>query len=218
MKSNSNLYDLYIYLKSENKDYFEGVRLLKTLDPSNVLITGLESNINSINRIYLIKSLECILKNGRTATVTKQNDSAAKREAKMSDADWHRISEKDIARLYAERRSLSNQLHDCKTDNERAEIVDKIKDNINEVSILKNKILIFKTTGKMPAQDVAGFEIPTKAAVLMKKILNWRSKVAAQKRVIANYDAQPRIKSKAAHELHLAKLESQLHVLENAKK
>jgi hypothetical protein len=134
----------------------------------------------------------------------------------LTNEDFKRIADKELAAVYSERRLLSNQLYQCKTNDERATISDAIKDCIQDVNDLKGRLGIYKTTGVMPQKIILkGFEVAESDVALEKMIMNYRAKVSTQKKQLKDYDKKDRKKTKAAYELQLAELQNKLKVLED---
>jgi len=215
------MFEIWKWLDSE-KDFFQGIKLMEKYCPDHTMLNSLRSGTMSVmNRMYL----EQILKNKyrelkdtpeKKVKKTPKPIPAKKPAKKLTQADYKRIADKELGEAYAYRRRLSNKFHECKTDTERAAVSDEIKETIQNINELKSRIGVYKTTGKMPEKiTIKGFEIPEDDLELDLTYRNFKSKVSNQKRLIENYDKEPRRKSKYEHELTLEELKRKLQLLKN---
>lgn len=207
-------YDVWKWLDDKERNYYEGVQLLEGIMPNQVLLPKLKEGVSFMNRKYLDKIMKQLFYDFpaqsealHEAPAAPSQPSTTEKEQKkdLTPADYHRIAEKELARAYATRRNLSNQFHLCKSNKERANLSDRIKDLIKDIGELKARINVYKETGYMPPKVVIdkSFKIPKDAGALAQKINNYRTKISNQKLLLKNYDAQPRRKSKENHELRL---------------
>lgn len=217
------MFEIWQWLEGD-KDYFKGVELLGKYCPNHLMLESLKiGNMSVVNRAYLERILKDTFKDLKGKPSAKPKPVTAKKERKVKEFvkqlthdDFKRIAEKELAAAYADRRRFSNQFHFCKTDEERAVLSDEIKEVIQDINSLKTRLAAFKSTGVMPPKvEITGFKTPESDVDLERSILNYRAKVSTQKRLIENYDIQPRKKTKAQHELKLTELRKKLKQLED---
>lgn len=212
--------DIWRWLRSEEKNYFEGVEILGKACPKHPLLANLQEDVSFMNRRYLEAAMQKVyegfsIKKKEVAVASEPSQPVRE----LKEDDKHRILEKELAKLYAERRRLSNTFHNCNSNAERAIVSDNIKSLIIDINTQKSRIGVYKATGVVPPLPGGGkLEIPQDNGKLQRLILNFRSKVSAQRKLINEYDQQERRKPKAKHEYHLSELETTLRKLENERK
>jgi|GEM_PF-5541737 len=217
-------YDFWKYLQEKDANYFEGVNLVEKVSPNESLLNTLKGGVSVMNRHFLKKVMQKIyddfpkqvVKIKKKAVKSERTKEPVSHKKVLTNDDFKRIADKELAAVYSERRLLSNQLYQCKTNDERATISDAIKDCIQDVNDLKGRLGIYKSTGVMPPKIILkGFEVAESDVALEKMIMNYRAKVSTQKKQLKDYDKKDRKKTKAAYELQLAELQNKLKVLED---
>lgn len=197
-------FEIWEWLQSD-MNYWQGVKLLQQVAPDHVLLDVFKAEASAINRTLLEQALKAAKQSFAERQAAK-NDTPADTETPktLTRHDRARLMNKDLRRKYAERRELSNQLHLCKSDEERATLSDTIRAMIAEIEAIKAALAVFEKTGELPAPTT---EQPTESLTdvdVLKAIKRLRTRISNQKKRIADFDPAKARKSKEAltHALH----------------
>lgn len=234
------MYELFKWLES-NQVYFKGIELLEKYAPEHPLLDSLRSSMSNMNRIYLRAAIKEIYEAKKEPADTKKNQERIQEDAadtktektklKSSEIEQsqrfedlpkiaqERILNNKIRKLHQNRCILSNSFHDCKSDDERAIVSDKLVQIVKDIEKAKSNYNFWKEFGMLPeVMEEKGksndFVMPEDDLDLYKKIKGHRSKIVNIRKRIAEYDPQRNRKPKSQVIIKKRQLEHELELME----
>jgi len=147
------------------EDYQAGVQYLAERAPNHPLLKSLLREHKRINEMYLTRILKEIGPPAKPKVERVTVDQGKSKHDPLLDPIYDRMRKK-----YGYRAKLSNQFHDCKTDEQRAELSDDIRQVQNAIEELQKTVRYYKRHGVMPAEGEAKAEEIVESGVeLMKR-------------------------------------------------
>lgn len=196
-------FEIWEWLQGD-RNYWHGVKLLAQVAPRHVLLNMFKAECTAVNRALLEQALKAAKQTFAERQGKPTQPQADDQPRQLTRHDRARLLNKDLRRKYAERRALSNQFHDCKSDEERATLSDTIRAMIEEIQQIKAALAVFERTGELPPANAPAPTQDHTDADLLKAIKRLRTRISNQKKRIAEYDPAKARKSKEAltHALH----------------
>lgn len=203
--------------------YRKEVAELELADPKNMFLGSLQRGYSAANVAYLKAAWQKVPQN----TVTTSRIVAQSVPKHTDNAPLLPIF-REKGSLDRRLRKLSNQLHTCGTDAERADLVDEIMVGQRKIGSFNKTIRLYEETGKLPEEKLVveatpedaiptdGLALAAALQVARTSIIRYRKEVEKIPMVVIHDETHPmRGKYKRMH-AQLKKWEIRKALLENA--
>ena len=163
------------------EQYTATVARIRRDNPSEPLLNVLEKGYSKINEVYLKQALR------RLEIMPEMAPEPEKGNGK-NDA-YGIMLQKEKKTLYGRRARLSNQFHDCSSDQDRAVVSEQIQDIQKLIEDVRKKIAYFEKHGEPAPEERSHVDadLPTNPIQLMNKLNSVRSAISYAKRQITKY-------------------------------
>jgi hypothetical protein len=127
--------------------YIKEVAALAEADPTNVLLPTLQRGYSAVNVYNLKKAWALVQKVNKG--VEKEEMAIVRPQSKTTDENLLRLF-REKGRLDRQMRATSNTFHACKSDIERADVVDNLQAMQKDLVKLNNDIKYYEIHKKLP--------------------------------------------------------------------
>ncbi len=195
------------YLNSKEKDYNEGVIILKKYAPNHPLLKSIQRGDTFINRHYLTTALK---------TTAKNPPKAAKKEKTNPNDPILTKLLKEQKTLIIERVKRSNSFHvNLQNPINCAKISDQLRVLHTKIRTVTNKIECYRKYNRLPTEKTNNkkFTIPGDSGERIKKLASLKSSRSTYRKK-ATTETDPNKKIKISNKL--TDLETKINQLETA--
>lgn len=190
--------------------YAEKIAALERINPGHRLLRIFRILQNAGNELLLDRELEKadFPGNAGKSGIPEADDAEILPDEDETLNQLHR----EQSSLFAERRKISNEFHDCFTDRQRTMVSERIQVVQRQIEMLREKMRAYRQTGRLPEPDerYPVPEDPFRLLALEKSLLASRSRKSREIREIGEEMRQ----KKAGAEERLEKAEAKMRELE----
>ncbi|HRI58342.1 MAG TPA: hypothetical protein PK228_01420 [Saprospiraceae bacterium] len=169
--------------------YQEAIEALRAAQPGHVLLRLLSLKETPANRLVLDRELRKIAR--PAAAPTPIGAVAAVRVVEIEQEDQPDDTDDDVltrlrmqqSDLFGDRRKLSNSLHDCANDAQRAKVSREIQSVQRRIEWVRKQIQDYKAYGYVPGQDEK-YPVPDDPFVLTNLRDSLRASLSRKKKEI----------------------------------
>lgn len=195
-----------------NDEYHRNLQRLAALDPACLLLNKLRQGPSLVNELLLLRALSEIEINPPTEQVQLEME---EEDDPVDDVTLKTMRTK-LRKLFSERNRLSDHLHICKNNTERAHTSEDIQITQRNIERTMQRIRQYKQDGTLADDETAKDYLPKDGLALSKKLNSLRANVSRQKKIVAELDAIN--STDPAHLRKLEKAKDRLQELKRLKK
>lgn len=167
------------------EQYTATVKRIARDNPSEPLLGVLQRGYSKINEVYLKQAM-------RRLELMPEMAPPPAEETNEQAGDYLAVLNKEKKTLYGRRARMSNQFHDCTTDQERARVSEQIQDIQGLIEEVRGKISYYHKHGQPKPEErkIIDADLPTNPIELTRELNRVRSAISYARRQIRKYAPQ----------------------------